>query len=78
MEWDTAAGEAVLRAAGGVPRPRQDGRFLRQRENGLRNGAFIAWGDASGREAIGKLKSARPVSRLVNQFRSAAARRRRM
>jgi len=47
MEWDTAAGDAVLRAAGGVVLDpggaplsygKQAGRF--------RNGPFIAWGDA--------------------------------
>ncbi|WP_237477296.1 3'(2'),5'-bisphosphate nucleotidase CysQ [Lichenibacterium dinghuense] len=52
MEWDTAAGEAVLRAAGGtVLRP--DGAPFRygKAEAGYRNGAFVAWGDpaASGR-----------------------------
>jgi 3'(2'), 5'-bisphosphate nucleotidase len=47
MEWDTAAGDAVLRAAGGVVcdpsgRPLSYGKA----EHGLRNGPFIAWGDA--------------------------------
>ena len=46
MEWDTAAGDAVLRAAGGgvlTPdgQPFRYGKF----EDKLRNGAFVAWGD---------------------------------
>jgi 3'(2'), 5'-bisphosphate nucleotidase len=45
MEWDTAAGQAVLEAAGGrVVRP--DGAPLRYGKagEGWRNGAFVAWG----------------------------------
>ncbi len=45
MEWDTAAGDAVLRAAGGqVVDP--DGTTFRygKTEQGLRNGPFVAWG----------------------------------
>jgi 3'(2'), 5'-bisphosphate nucleotidase len=45
MEWDTAAGQAVLEAAGGlVVTP--DGKPLRygKTETGLRNSSFIAWG----------------------------------
>ena len=48
MEWDTAAGEAVLRAAGGlVLQP--DGRPFRygKAESRYRNGPFVAWGDAA-------------------------------
>jgi 3'(2'),5'-bisphosphate nucleotidase len=46
MEWDTAAGEAVLRAAGGIVydeqgQPLRYGKFA----EGLKNGSFIAWGD---------------------------------
>jgi 3'(2'), 5'-bisphosphate nucleotidase len=46
MEWDTAAGDAVLRAAGGAvlgedERPMRYGREGRD----FRNGGFIAWGD---------------------------------
>jgi 3'(2'), 5'-bisphosphate nucleotidase len=47
MEWDTAAGQAVLEAAGGsVTEP--DGTPLRygKFETGLRNPSFIAWGGA--------------------------------
>jgi 3'(2'), 5'-bisphosphate nucleotidase len=46
MEWDTAAGDAILRAAGGVVvdvegGPLRYGKIERQ----LRNGGFVAWGD---------------------------------
>jgi 3'-phosphoadenosine 5'-phosphosulfate (PAPS) 3'-phosphatase len=46
MEWDTAAGDAVLRAAGGRV-VRVDGAPLDYGKvsAGLRNGGFIAWGD---------------------------------
>ena len=48
MEWDTAAGDAVLRAAGGVVldgagKPLAYGKTA----SGLRNGGFVAWGDAA-------------------------------
>lgn len=45
MEWDTAAGHAVLRAAGGCVLT-TDGLALRyaKRERGYDNPAFIAWG----------------------------------
>lgn len=52
MEWDTAAGDAVLRAAGGIivdesGHPLVYGR----RQDGYVNGPFIAWGDcAKGKE----------------------------
>ena len=47
MEWDTAAGDAVLRAAGGAVldssgSPLAYGKAV----DHLRNGAFVAWGDA--------------------------------
>ena len=43
MEWDTAAGHAVLNAAGGaVLMP--DGAQLVYGKEGYKNGAFIAWG----------------------------------
>ncbi len=46
MEWDTAAGDAVLRAAGGIvldeeQHPLQYGKIGLQ----FRNGPFVAWGD---------------------------------
>lgn len=46
MEWDTAAGDAVLRAAGGIVLDR-DGRPLRYGKTGSKfiNGSFVAWGD---------------------------------
>ena len=45
MEWDTAAGQAVLEAAGGMVVD-ADGDPLRygKTESGLRNPSFIAWG----------------------------------
>ena len=41
MEWDTAAGEAVLRAAGGQMRDQNNADF-RYGKPGWRNGAFVA------------------------------------
>jgi 3'(2'), 5'-bisphosphate nucleotidase len=43
MEWDTAAGHGVLRAAGGSVR-RVDGTELNYGKPGLENPSFIAWG----------------------------------
>ena len=43
MEWDTAAGDAVLRAAGGTVVD-EDGATFRYGKPGLRNGPFVAWG----------------------------------
>ena len=43
MEWDTAAGEAVLRAAGGSVET-LDGAALPYGKPGLDNGAFVAFG----------------------------------
>jgi 3'(2'), 5'-bisphosphate nucleotidase len=48
MEWDTAAGDAILRAAGGkVLDP--EGQPLRygKSESKFKNGPFIAWGDTT-------------------------------
>lgn len=49
MEWDTAAGQAVLEAAGGVVLE-PDGTPLRygKTATGLRNPSFIAWGMRDG------------------------------
>jgi 3'(2'), 5'-bisphosphate nucleotidase len=46
MEWDTAAGDAILRAAGGTVLAR-DGEPLRYGKTGSKfmNGSFVAWGD---------------------------------
>lgn len=45
MEWDTAAGHAILNAAGGCVLT-LDGSSLRygKQDSGFKNGAFIAWG----------------------------------
>ena len=46
MEWDTAAGDAVLRAAGGVVVTPEGGPFLYGKAaQNYRNGPFIAYGD---------------------------------
>ncbi len=46
MEWDTAAGDAVLRAAGGVVLALEGGPLVYGKTSaGLRNGGFVAWGD---------------------------------
>lgn len=45
MEWDTAAGDAVLRAAGGTVVDEHGDVFRYGKvESGLRNGPFICWG----------------------------------
>jgi 3'(2'), 5'-bisphosphate nucleotidase len=43
MEWDTAAGHAILRAAGGRV-TLEDGAPLLYAKNPMRNPNFIAWG----------------------------------
>ena len=43
MEWDTAAGQAVLEAAGGQVLG-LDGRPLAYGKPGLKNDGFLAWG----------------------------------
>ena len=47
MEWDTAAGQAVLEAAGGRV-TRLDGAPFRYAKDGYENPNFIAWGDLEG------------------------------
>ncbi|MGZ9115726.1 MAG: 3'(2'),5'-bisphosphate nucleotidase CysQ [Methylocystis sp.] len=56
MEWDTAAGDAVLRAAGGVTLD-PDGVPLRygKKADDFRNGPFVAWADAAALEAAATL-----------------------
>lgn len=44
MEWDTAAGDAILRAAGGITCG-ADSRPLSYGKAGYRNGPFTAWGE---------------------------------
>ena len=54
MEWDTAAGDAVLRAAGGaVLDPSGRPLLYGKAESALRNGPFIAWGDAAAARQFG-------------------------
>jgi 3'(2'), 5'-bisphosphate nucleotidase len=48
MEWDTAAGDAVLRAAGGTVLAVEGGPLLYgKKDRDLRNGGFVAWGDSA-------------------------------
>ena len=47
MEWDIAAGDAILRAAGGTVRT-LDGAPLRYGKAGFDNPDFVAWGRAPG------------------------------
>jgi 3'(2'), 5'-bisphosphate nucleotidase len=47
MEWDTAAGHAVLTAAGGSVMD-LDGRPMQYGKPDFRNGSFIAWGKGAG------------------------------
>lgn len=45
MEWDTAAGQAVLEAAGGNVVDETGARFAYGKtDKGLKNGSFVAWG----------------------------------
>jgi 3'(2'), 5'-bisphosphate nucleotidase len=54
MEWDTAAGDAVLRAAGGgVLDPSGLPLSYGKVGAGLRNGPFIAWGDEAAAKRLG-------------------------
>jgi 3'(2'), 5'-bisphosphate nucleotidase len=46
MEWDTAAGDAILRAAGGRVLS-AEGTPMRYGKPNYRNGAFVAWGRAA-------------------------------
>ena len=48
MEWDTAAGHAVLLAAGGSVMD-IDGRPMQYGKPDFRNGSFIAWGKGAGK-----------------------------
>jgi 3'(2'), 5'-bisphosphate nucleotidase len=53
-EWDTAAGDAVLRAAGGgVFDPSGLPLSYGKVDKKLRNGPFIAWGDATAAKRLG-------------------------
>ena len=58
MEWDTAAGDAVLRAAGGVVVDAH-GRPLRygKSEAHFGNGPFVAWGDPKAAAVGGRIAS---------------------
>jgi len=48
MEWDSAAGDAILRAAGGcVLGPGGERLAYGKADMGYANGAFVAWGDSA-------------------------------
>jgi 3'(2'), 5'-bisphosphate nucleotidase len=53
MEWDTAAGDAILRAAGGIVLDR-DGQPLRYGKTATKfmNGSFVAWADPDAIPAV--------------------------
>jgi 3'(2'), 5'-bisphosphate nucleotidase len=54
MEWDTAAGDAVLRAAGGaVLDPSGQALLYGKTKSSMRNGSFIAWGDPTAAKQFG-------------------------
>ncbi|HLH12876.1 MAG TPA: 3'(2'),5'-bisphosphate nucleotidase CysQ [Methylovirgula sp.] len=59
MEWDTAAGDAILRAAGGIVLDR-DGRPLRYGKTDAKfmNGSFFAWGDQAAIPAQQRVRTA--------------------
>jgi 3'(2'),5'-bisphosphate nucleotidase len=59
MEWDTAAGDSVLRAAGGVVLAVEGGPlFYGKKAAGLRNGGFVAWGDPARAADVAMLNEA--------------------
>jgi len=59
MEWDTAAGDALLRRAGGTVRD-EAGRLLAYGKfaERLKNSAFVAWGDPIAADAFAGAKTA--------------------
>ena len=44
MEWDTAAGQAILEAAGGSVVRVETGKPMHYGKHDLKNDAFLAWG----------------------------------
>ena len=53
MEWDIAAGDAVLRAAGGVVVGPDGAPLLYGKTgDGFRNGPFVAWADPANARAF--------------------------
>jgi 3'(2'), 5'-bisphosphate nucleotidase len=58
MEWDVAAGEAVLRAAGGhVLSPQGEPLSYGKKPEGYRSGSFLAWGAISPERAAGYVEA---------------------
>jgi 3'(2'),5'-bisphosphate nucleotidase len=66
MEWDVAAGEAVLRAAGGlVLSPEGEPPCYGKKTEGYRSGPFMAWGGISAERAAEHTRaSARTAARV--------------
>ncbi|MCW6506766.1 3'(2'),5'-bisphosphate nucleotidase CysQ [Lichenifustis flavocetrariae] len=61
MEWDTAAGDAVLRSAGGVVLSVEGGDLgYGKRAADFRNGGFVAWGRRSDAERLSPHPDRRP------------------
>jgi 3'-phosphoadenosine 5'-phosphosulfate (PAPS) 3'-phosphatase len=56
MEWDTAAGDAILRAAGGKMSAWDGGGSFLYGKKGFHNGGFVAWGDPA-LSTIGQLET---------------------
>ena len=51
MAWDIAAGDAILRAAGGITLDESGAPMRYLSRDGFRNGGFVAWGRAPDSEA---------------------------
>lgn len=66
MEWDVAAGEAVLRAAGGqVLSPDGEPLHYGKKSEGYRSGSFIAWGGIGSERAAEYVRgSARSTAKV--------------
>jgi 3'-phosphoadenosine 5'-phosphosulfate (PAPS) 3'-phosphatase len=66
MEWDTAAGDAVLRAAGGLVRDPRTAALLRQDRRRIAQWTVHRLGRPNGRQSIRILKLAPARSRAIN------------
>jgi 3'(2'), 5'-bisphosphate nucleotidase len=67
MEWDVAAGEAVLRAAGGcVLSPEGEPLIYGKKAEGYRNGSFIAWGGISPDQAAEYARSRERLAAAIH------------
>jgi 3'(2'),5'-bisphosphate nucleotidase len=67
MEWDVAAGEAVLRAAGGqVLSPSGEDLCYGKKSEGYRSGPFIAWGGVDRERAAKYARASAPAAARVH------------